>query len=170
MFHQLWKEQKPGSSFSYLQKDLQEGNGYRHQLLMEIVSWYVRGLGNRSKRAIVKEVIRSFHTDIILIQESKLNSLKDSIIKEIWGRAVLIGAVVMQLVRLGEFWLFGTAAYFLLGSVGLAISQCLQFWQMTHPKSPGWLRRCMVPPIEACGIHFGGSWILFEVTRMVPGA
>ena len=52
-----------------------------------IMECAVRGLGNHSKRAIVKEVIRSFHTDIILIQESKLNSVQDSIIKEIWGRS-----------------------------------------------------------------------------------
>lgn len=46
----------------------------------------VRGLGNCSKWPIVKEVIRTFNTDILLIQESKLNSIQDSIIKEVWGR------------------------------------------------------------------------------------
>lgn len=45
----------------------------------------MRGLGNRIKRAIVKEVIHSFNSEIILIQESKLSALQDSTVKEIWG-------------------------------------------------------------------------------------
>lgn len=53
---------------------------------MKIVSWNVRGFGNCSTWAIVKDVIRTFNTDILLIQESKLNSIQDSIIKEVWGR------------------------------------------------------------------------------------
>lgn len=50
---------------------------------MKICSWNVRGLGDRDKRAAVKDVIRSSKADIVLIQESKLSSMLDLLIKEV---------------------------------------------------------------------------------------
>lgn len=37
------------------------------------------------KRAIIKEVIHTFIIDLLLLQETKLSSMSDSTIKELWG-------------------------------------------------------------------------------------
>lgn len=39
---------------------------------MKVLSWNVRGLCDREKRAVVKEVIRILKADIMLIQEFML--------------------------------------------------------------------------------------------------
>lgn len=52
---------------------------------MKILSWNVRGLGNQVKRAIVKEVICSNKIDVLMIQETKVSSVHDSLVKEVWG-------------------------------------------------------------------------------------
>lgn len=50
---------------------------------MKIMSWNVRGLGSRKKRAAVKDVTRKFRADIVLIQESKLNMVSDSVVQKV---------------------------------------------------------------------------------------
>lgn len=52
---------------------------------MKIISWNVRGLGCQIKRASVKEVIRQSRSDIVLLQETKLCVVSDSIVNEVWG-------------------------------------------------------------------------------------
>lgn len=54
---------------------------------MKVYLWNVRGLGDRDKRAAVKDVIRSSKADIVLIQKSKLSSMSDLLIKEVCGSA-----------------------------------------------------------------------------------
>lgn len=50
---------------------------------MKVLSWNVRGLGDKGKRVAVKEVIHNSEADIVLIQESKLNFISDSIVKDV---------------------------------------------------------------------------------------
>lgn len=52
---------------------------------MIILSWNVRGMGNPERRMVIKDVIKSNKVKIALIQESKLNSMSDRIIREVWG-------------------------------------------------------------------------------------
>lgn len=52
---------------------------------MNIVSWNVRGIGGQIKRATVKDMLRNFRADIELLQETKLSSVSQSVVKEIWG-------------------------------------------------------------------------------------
>ena len=37
------------------------------------------------KRAVIKEAIHTFKADLLLLQETKLNSMSQSIIKDLWG-------------------------------------------------------------------------------------
>lgn len=53
---------------------------------MKITSWNVRGAGSAIKRAIIKESIRKFREDIVLLQETKISCMEDRIIRELWGR------------------------------------------------------------------------------------
>lgn len=55
------------------------------QVLIEMISWNVRGLGSREKKAAVKDVIRKFRAELVLIQESKLTVVTGSLVKEVWG-------------------------------------------------------------------------------------
>lgn len=45
----------------------------------------MRGLGKCAKRATIKRVICSFNMDMVLIQEWKLSSVKDSTVKRVMG-------------------------------------------------------------------------------------
>ena len=52
---------------------------------MKILSWNVRRLGSWVKRAIIKESVQRNKIDLLLIQESKLRTVSNSIVKEVWG-------------------------------------------------------------------------------------
>lgn len=52
---------------------------------MKILSWNVRGLGARSKRALIKDLICSVNHDIAILQESWLNQIDRRIVKSIWS-------------------------------------------------------------------------------------
>lgn len=54
---------------------------------MKILSWNVRGLGNRVKRATIKEIVRKNKIDVLLIQETKLRYVPNDIVKEGWGNS-----------------------------------------------------------------------------------
>lgn len=64
-----------------------ELQGDRKGSSMKILSWNVRGLGSRERRSIVKQVIRMQKATVVLIQESKINSGEDMVVKDIWGAA-----------------------------------------------------------------------------------
>lgn len=71
---------------------------------MKMISWNVRGLGSREKRAAVKDVIRKFRAKIVLIQESKLSVVSDSLVKDVWEVRLQNGCVVSQQELQGGFW------------------------------------------------------------------
>ena len=50
---------------------------------MKILSWNARGLGSSEWRSIVRQVIQLQKIDAALIQESKINSREDGVVKEI---------------------------------------------------------------------------------------
>lgn len=55
---------------------------------MKILSWNVCALGCLIKKAAVKD-LWNYIADIGLIQETKLRSMFDSIVKEIWGPSTM---------------------------------------------------------------------------------
>lgn len=52
---------------------------------MNIVSWNVRRLGRPLKRVYVRDFLRSHKAVIVLLQETKLNTISDAVGREIWG-------------------------------------------------------------------------------------
>lgn len=52
---------------------------------MKITSWNSRGLNAPSKKRLIKQYFKSFNSDIILIQETKLNNLEGSKLSKMIG-------------------------------------------------------------------------------------
>lgn len=52
---------------------------------MKIVSWNVCGIGDRIMLAVVKNMLYTYRVDVGLLQETKLSSVSDSVVKDIWG-------------------------------------------------------------------------------------
>lgn len=50
---------------------------------MKIVSWNMRGLGRLLKRAVVKIFLCRHKVDIVLLQETKLSTISEAVVKEI---------------------------------------------------------------------------------------
>ena len=53
--------------------------------MMKIVSWNTRGLSDFSKRAALKKFIINCNPDVVMIQESKKESLNSVFIKSLWS-------------------------------------------------------------------------------------
>ena len=51
---------------------------------MKILSWNVRGLGSKTKHKRVKETTIKAAPDVVLIQETKLKTLDDLVVKDFW--------------------------------------------------------------------------------------
>lgn len=54
---------------------------------MIIVSYNIRGLGEREKKRDVKDLIKKVRTDMCCLQESKLEVVNQRIIKATWGNS-----------------------------------------------------------------------------------
>lgn len=52
------------------------------------MSWNVRGLNERDKRLVFRQLVLMENPDIVCFQETKLNSVNASIVKEICGRCL----------------------------------------------------------------------------------
>ncbi|BFG20710.1 hypothetical protein CerSpe_069840 [Prunus speciosa] len=52
---------------------------------MKIVSWNVRGLGDRKKRAVIKKVLKKCGAYIVMLQETKKMLIDRKLIGNIWG-------------------------------------------------------------------------------------
>lgn len=54
-------------------------------VLMRIVSMNIRGLGDREKRTVVRDLISKERVDFICIQETKLEFMDDRMACLLWG-------------------------------------------------------------------------------------
>lgn len=52
---------------------------------MKIISWNIRGLGDRTKRRSIKELISKEKPDVVILQEVKRESICALMISAIWG-------------------------------------------------------------------------------------
>ena len=52
---------------------------------MRITTWNVRGLNTPSKKRLIKQYLKSFNLEIILIQETKLNKLEGTKLNKMLG-------------------------------------------------------------------------------------
>ncbi|KAK9283175.1 hypothetical protein L1049_011409 [Liquidambar formosana] len=50
-----------------------------------VISWNVRGLGGRVKRRVARKLIKDWKVDVLCIQETKLEMMDASCIRQIWG-------------------------------------------------------------------------------------
>ncbi|KAL6288610.1 hypothetical protein ACE6H2_006120 [Prunus campanulata] len=52
---------------------------------MKIVSWNIRGLGSRSKRLLIKEQLRRLKPDIVILVETKKETINKKLVASVWG-------------------------------------------------------------------------------------
>ncbi|KAK9951572.1 hypothetical protein M0R45_007010 [Rubus argutus] len=52
---------------------------------MKIVTWNVRGLGSKGKRAVIRSMLMGVGADIIILQETKMPEVERSLVSSIWG-------------------------------------------------------------------------------------
>lgn len=74
----------------------------------------MRGLGNRVKHATVKETVRMNKIDILLIQETKLRSVPNDIVKEVWGNSSSEWCCREVVGSAGGILLIWSSSFFLL--------------------------------------------------------
>lgn len=55
-------------------------------MTLKLLSWNVRGLNNPHKRDIVKDLLEEWKSDVVCLQETKLDSTISTIVKSLWGR------------------------------------------------------------------------------------
>lgn len=79
-----------------VKKTVRHPKGRDGGLSMNVISWNVKGLGSPVKKATIKGVIRSFKADIVLLQETKLSSMSNSTVKDVFEAMPLIEFVGMQ--------------------------------------------------------------------------
>ena len=52
---------------------------------LKIISWNVRGLNERDKRLLVRNLIRNWRLDIVRLQEIKLELITKAVFHSLWG-------------------------------------------------------------------------------------
>ncbi|KAH7862633.1 hypothetical protein Vadar_007453 [Vaccinium darrowii] len=52
---------------------------------MKLISWNIRGLGSSVKKRFVSKSVRDRNPEVLMIQEMKVESLEEGIIKKMWG-------------------------------------------------------------------------------------
>lgn len=53
-------------------------------LPMKVLSWNVRGLGGVDRRLLVKEIVRKNKVSIVMLQETKLSSMLEALVRDMW--------------------------------------------------------------------------------------
>lgn len=66
-------------------------------VVMKIISYNVRGLGGGEKRVEVRKLVIEKHPWVLCIQESKLSTANDLVVKSFWGD-ILFGYSFQQSV------------------------------------------------------------------------
>ncbi|KAK8485727.1 hypothetical protein V6N11_063486 [Hibiscus sabdariffa] len=56
----------------------------RKQAVMRVLFWNVRGLGAASKQRVVREIVRKHRCTILLLQETKLETISEALISRLW--------------------------------------------------------------------------------------
>ena len=52
---------------------------------LKIISWNVRGLNARDKRQQVHHMLKLWNTDIVCLQETKLDFIDRRVVRSLWG-------------------------------------------------------------------------------------
>ncbi|RVW17787.1 putative ribonuclease H protein [Vitis vinifera] len=72
---------------------------------LKLMSWNVRGANDVNKRRIVKSVVRKQKVDLVCIQETKIQSMTDGVVKSLGvGEILKIGELLKLLEQLEVCW------------------------------------------------------------------
>lgn len=52
---------------------------------IKIISWNVRWLNVKEKRVVVKSLLKRWKADVVWLQETKINEMSSTFVKELWG-------------------------------------------------------------------------------------
>lgn len=52
---------------------------------LRIICWNVRGLNNRERRRRIKSALKKWKGDVVVFQETKIETLNRDIIRELWA-------------------------------------------------------------------------------------
>lgn len=53
---------------------------------LKLLTWNVRGLGNMDKRVAICKDFNGVFSDILVLQETKVEAMSDQFVREIWGK------------------------------------------------------------------------------------
>lgn len=53
---------------------------------LQLISWNVRGMGNKDKRVAIRKGLRGRNLNILVLQETKMMVMLDPVVKEVWGK------------------------------------------------------------------------------------
>lgn len=67
---------------------------------LKLLSWNVKGLRNRDKRISISKGLSGVYPDILVVQETIIESMSDQIMKEVWGKSLkhwlgVLGGILM---------------------------------------------------------------------------
>lgn len=127
-----------------------------------------RGLRGAARRLVVKEIIQKNKAQIVKIQESKISSLSDQIVREVWGIRFVKWACVDAFWLLVVYWFSGIAD--LLTSLTLerrVFNLC--WWEIRWRIASGWLHQFMVWIQTKKELTFGRNCIQIELIGMGLG-
>ena len=68
---------------------------------MKILSWNVRGVGRREKRRVIKEMLCREKPDIVILQETKKETIDNKLVSSLWGIRFKEWAVLPSVGRSG---------------------------------------------------------------------
>lgn len=78
---------------------------------MQIISWNIRGFGSSVKKRFVSKLIKKRKPDMILIQETKMESIDRFIVQKLWGNGDFEFAFSEASGASGDFCLFGREVF-----------------------------------------------------------
>ncbi|KAL4181813.1 hypothetical protein AMTRI_Chr12g272900 [Amborella trichopoda] len=111
-------------------------------LLMIVLSWNVRGLGETRRKSDIKLLVRKYKPDIVILQETKSDVPNFALIKDIWGHGAVKFESVDAIGASGELW---------------------SLWDFLSFHCLSVERRDMFVTIFLQGPTFGNSWGIVNV-------
>ena len=63
-------------------------------MILQLLSWDVRGLNNPQKREVCKNLLKEWKSDIVCFQETKVSSTDVAFVRSLWGGPFIDWAVL----------------------------------------------------------------------------
>jgi len=72
---------------------------------LEIPSWNVRGLGNKERRAVVKDTLRRSKVDVAILQGTQMKKKDEILVKNVGRKKPLFGLVNNRVSRFSSYYM-----------------------------------------------------------------